>query len=106
MAGFTPGPWEWSTNFNGYETVLRGRAGAAVLVPDSRDGAPPWVDVSDDDARLIAAAPDLLAAVTDILAAHAVTELCKPEELEHAHARLNDALMRGHAAVAKAEAQS
>ena len=63
MAGFTPGPWEWSTNFNGYETVLRGRAGAAVLVPDSRDGAPPWVDVSDDDARLIAAAPDLYEAL-------------------------------------------
>jgi hypothetical protein len=101
-AMFTPGPWEVSEPDANGQPVVRG----------------PWFEVAtcwhhcvgsickeaEANARLIAKAPEMHAALTDILALHAVTELCKPEEREAAYDRLDDALMRAHAILASVEA--
>jgi hypothetical protein len=57
-AGFTPGPWTWDRGDDG-DGRLRGPAGAFVLYARGYDGAD--VIVSDADARLIAAAPEMRA---------------------------------------------
>jgi hypothetical protein len=59
----TPGPWTWERDDSGWADVLVGAGGAVVL--DADDTVSP---VLEDDARLIAAAPDLLAALEVLLA--------------------------------------
>jgi len=68
MTVHTPGPWEWHDDrFWGGKSGLFNDRGEPVCVPNcSNDGdtGAAWFDemLTDDDARLIAAAPDLLAA--------------------------------------------
>ena len=50
----TPGPWEIE---RGYSTIIKS---IGPCVPDEYAGSA-WLEVSDADALLIAAAPDLLA---------------------------------------------
>lgn len=56
----TPGPWKWWTS-NGLNrlTAERGRDGGVLSAVHLRDGFAD-IEVSQADARLIAAAPDLL----------------------------------------------
>lgn len=61
-AKHTPGPWEWAHCEDGDYAFLKGD-GAYVLSPENVPGAAAWVDVNDANARLIAAAPDLLEAL-------------------------------------------
>lgn len=49
----TPGPWEIE---RGYSTIIKS---IGPCVPDEYAGSA-WLEVSEEDARLIAAAPDLL----------------------------------------------
>lgn len=54
----TPGPWSWYTR-NGHRVAIDGSGGAEVARAEEY-GASAWIEVSEDDARLIAAAPELL----------------------------------------------
>lgn len=58
--------WEWQIGRNGYKHLMSGDA--YILSPESDLGdyglsCIEWCDVSDEHARLIAAAPELLAAL-------------------------------------------
>lgn len=57
----TPGPWSWYTR-NGHRVAIDGSGGAEVARAEEY-GASAWIEVSEDDARLIAAAPELLEAL-------------------------------------------
>lgn len=56
----TPGPWEIE---RGYGTIIKS---IGPCVPDEYAGSA-WLEVSDADALLIAAAPDLLNAILSLL---------------------------------------
>lgn len=66
----TPGPWKWMKYPDGRKMLLS-RDLAVIHCPD----APMTVD--EADARLIASAPDLLAALTRILAAFDAGVFCR-----------------------------
>jgi hypothetical protein len=71
-AAFTPGPWFW-TGDDHKPVSLRSRAGDIVADPQADIGdyglsVDRWTDVSAADARLIAAAPDLLEAARALVA--------------------------------------
>ena len=55
-AKHTPGPWEIE---RGYGTIIKS---IGPCVPDEYAGSA-WLEVSEEDARLISAAPDLLEAL-------------------------------------------
>ncbi len=63
----TPGPWEWWTS-NSWRRLRRSERGVStnVLYPCVHEDGQPDVDVSQADMLLIAAAPDLLAALMRI----------------------------------------
>lgn len=67
MSKHSPGPWRWDEGGIAYGTVLRDANDGEVLqgYDDGNDGryVRGKVDVSEADARLIAAAPELLALV-------------------------------------------
>ncbi len=54
----TPGPWSWYTH-NDHRVAIDGPGGAEVARAEEY-GASAWIEVSEDDARLIAAAHELL----------------------------------------------
>lgn len=89
--GFTPGPWKWSES-NGPSRdmpVLHGAGGLEVMdFGDSETyyptaGSPP----DKADARLIAAAPDLYAALHDLLVENDNYEGCPRSSPAWNHAR-------------------
>ncbi|MFV7455446.1 hypothetical protein ACNPMX_11735 [Stenotrophomonas maltophilia] len=55
MSKHTPGPWSWYTH-NDHRVAIDGPDGAEVARAEEY-GASAWIEVSEDDARLIAAAP-------------------------------------------------
>jgi hypothetical protein len=55
MSKHTPGPWKWARDEYGYDRNLD-----PFVIAGTVEGL---IDVSDEDGRLIAAAPDLLAAL-------------------------------------------
>jgi hypothetical protein len=65
MSGHTPGPWTWTPN--GSDVVIVDATGGLVAVvrPDDRHS-----DRSFADIRLIAAAPELLEVLRDVLAVY------------------------------------
>lgn len=77
MSGHTPGPWAW-TNLDDEDSCdqpvsLRGSAGDYVIEPyldwslEPGEGLDEWgMEISEANARLIAAAPDLLKALKRI----------------------------------------
>ena len=68
-AKHTPGPWFWALDRQDQRTsLMRSGSGDYVVCPQADVenyglSVNPWNDVSDEDARLIAAAPDLLEAL-------------------------------------------
>lgn len=66
MSKHTPGPWSWYTR-NGHKVAIDGPDGAEVARAEEY-GASAWIEVSEYDARLIAAAPDMLAALVEATA--------------------------------------
>lgn len=64
-AGFTPGPWAVHNNI-GKKSELGIVADAAPCVIVTMHGTKEWPAITRANARLIAAAPDLLAAVEDM----------------------------------------
>ena len=68
----TPGPWEWSDDGNGN---CWGRAGLKPCVLSATVHGLVYVD--DADARLIAAAPDLLEALREMERLHGATALSR-----------------------------
>jgi hypothetical protein len=95
LAGHTPGPWQAVQIRDGLWHVINDPHRVPIAVVDhSRDGHPPTRKQAEDDARLIAAAPDLLHA--------AKLALTIIEGLEHQTSESIDGnLLR--AAIAKAE---
>ena len=63
----TPGPWEIE---RGYNTIIKS---IGPCVPDEYAGSA-WLEVSEADARLIAASPALLAACWNVVLATDDTE--------------------------------
>lgn len=59
-AKHTPGPWTWAYCHDGDHAFLKGD-GLYVASPESTSGDATWIDISEANARLIAAAPALLA---------------------------------------------
>lgn len=61
MSKHTPGPWGWENHpYNGEPIALTGGNDTDVLLATG-SGEQAWLQVNEADARLIAAAPDLLA---------------------------------------------
>lgn len=60
QAGHTPGPWTWDDP-DGIASGLSGPSGSKVIEDLGYDGL--WIHPSSPDARLIAAAPDMLEAL-------------------------------------------
>ena len=86
MSTHTPGPWHW----DGYHLV--NKIGDVICDDGSAYGEyGPCIDTEGPDARLLAAAPDLLAALRSAVAWH--------EEFDRHEIWLGAA----HAAIAKAE---
>lgn len=65
MTKHTPSPWQWWTS-NSYMRLMSERYGAVAMPVVLSDGHP-HIRVKKADADLIAAAPDLLAALEAIL---------------------------------------
>ena len=72
-AKHTPGPWRWSdvhrASDGGYTWSLIGQGGYGILSCDGEGNSPQGIG-DYDNARLIAAAPDLLEALQNLLAVH------------------------------------
>lgn len=65
MSTFTPGPWTW--NMRGHEFIsIDGPEFQSVLMAEQYAGSS-WIEVSKEDAFLIAAAPDLLEALMEFV---------------------------------------
>ncbi len=67
----TPGPWDWLNSDIGQDGTLVGRRGENVIHHDAYEGM--WFATHDEhrdaaNARLIAAAPDLLEALQELYA--------------------------------------
>ena len=68
MSGYTPGPWVYSPNRDTHDSVIHQDIPVdkyGYYGPDSGGvvGSSEWIWLKDEDARLIAAAPDLLEAL-------------------------------------------
>lgn len=89
----TPGPWEWwtSNSFLRLSSKTTGRDGDVIDSFGMSDGATS-LSVKADDMNLIAAAPDLLEALQDLLIRVADDEEYGPEH----------AITRARAAISKA----
>jgi len=79
MSAHTPGPWEWATDrFRGGYSGLFGPSDVPIIVPqcaNEGDTGAAWFDTSGDagdesitdaNARLIAAAPDMYAVLKEL----------------------------------------
>jgi hypothetical protein len=76
MSKHTPGPWMIG-NIQGVDMVIENHNGLEVCTV--------WEDPKQHDARLIAAAPDLLEALQYVMVAHG-------EQLDHAFQMAQDAI--------------
>jgi len=92
----TPGPWEWTHDAEPYSSQWTLSPG--VLMVDGQDGTPGGDEIHRANARLIAAAPDLLAAVKDARSMLATVEVVDGEDGDP----WSKALARMDAAIAKA----
>jgi hypothetical protein len=96
----SPGPWKWITDRRlslGYLPALWGADGAPVLTLGNAKYPAPGHVPSEADARLIAAAPDLLAAAKAVAAARGGDHEAVLKQI--------DALAQLQAAIAKAEGE-
>jgi hypothetical protein len=66
----TPGPWEWSVDvdYSHFNVIARDTGGVLSIAKAFRQGDGLPIRERECNARLIAAAPDLLAACNDYLA--------------------------------------
>ena len=100
----TPGPWKWvQLDFSGYYHELHDKSGTVICDDGSAQGEySAQIDVKGANARLIAAAPELLEALEDALidfdnwAAH---------EDNHPHEHLVVWAEKARAAIAKAKGE-
>ena len=92
MTSYTPGPWFWSQGVDDWELV--GADANRVLFSWSdrtkwKCGLVIGENIKDADARLIAAAPDLLAALVAL-----TSPICSEDEDAEAHALARAALAK------------
>lgn len=106
----TPGPWYRKGPLTDEESGVAGGVDVDVVTPPEDEGDAPWSilgDLTVEDADLIAAAPDLLAACRQIVDAHSVLfGFGLPLMLDGKpidHTGLNQAAELARAAIAKAE---
>lgn len=96
-AEHTPGPWTLKPCSNGGMILVRGDGTAQGHVQSHLQIVP------NEDARLIAAAPDMLAALQD--AKREIEWLCEQSTLRFNIVKTRQAYLNILAAIAKAEAQ-
>ena len=65
MSKHTPGPWKWWTTHEGAHRINPHKGGLVIASCDTRN---PFSEEQEANARLIAAAPDLLEALKETLA--------------------------------------
>ncbi len=106
MSEHTPGPWAWEPEtevavWDQYKELASVERRPQSIIWTRMDGAAAtWIVANDADARLIAAAPDLLAACEAVEAQLLRdAEGCCPEKLERLHPLYDQVL----AAIAKAK---
>ncbi len=80
-AKHTPGPWQWTQHFDPTISIYRDGFGQIARLYDSSAGT------GKANARLIAAAPDLLAALIEIVSADDAHELTQ-KHIESARAAI------------------
>lgn len=106
MSKHTPGPWVFDTESGGYPSWVEGPEGAEVISGCGCCGSP---NLGIDDARLICAAPDLLAdlaAAAEILRRYEGYHRAKNTEESNAKAEVNAELAaRFEATIAKARGE-
>lgn len=90
----TPGPWEWWTSNSIRRLSAGGRDGNVLHAVRLHDGFAD-VQVSDADAHLIAAAPDLLKALRMAVRQNEDDMILTGEELRVCYAAIDKA--KGHA---------
>ena len=109
MGGHTKGPWVWALDRQNQPECLRQSGSGDVVANAQADisdyglSVNPWIDVSEQDARLIAAAPDLLEAlrslVDDDLTYNGASVIIPAES----HGDALERVRKARAAIAKAE---
>ena len=92
-AAHTPGPWEWID-----DGLFQERNGDAVMVATFEYDRGADIEVSDADARLIAAAPDLLEALKRLES----TARILPESMDEP----GSAMSQARAAISRAEGRT
>ena len=80
-AKHTPGPWQWTQHFDPTISIYKDGFGQIARLYDSSEGA------GKANARLIAAAPDLLDALIEIVSADDAHELTQ-KHIESARAAI------------------
>ena len=79
MTEHTPGPWSWRDDINSGEWNLS----PGVLITPDTDGTPGGDKIDQANARLIAAAPELLEALEAIKdKMHAAPVSCHPDDMD------------------------
>ncbi len=81
MSKHTPGPWQWTQHFDPTISIYKDGFGQIARLYDSSAGT------GKANARLIAAAPDLLAALIEIVSADDAHELTQ-KHIESARAAI------------------
>ncbi|MGE1562172.1 hypothetical protein [Pantoea septica] len=96
MSGYTKGPWEWwtSNSFLRLSSKATGKDGGVIDSYVMSDGHSS-LSVKHDDMALIAAAPELLEALQEILALYEHDEGCREiTEYKRAKAAISKALVQ------------
>jgi len=97
MNKHTPGPWSWQAN-KAHRVAIDGHDGTEVIRAEEYAGSA-WIDISEENARLIAAAPELLETLKAIRDAEwrGWEELASPEEfVRWAKSRANHAISKAN----------
>lgn len=102
MSKHTPGPWKWLHNLDGHSMTIN-KDSKTPIAGISGMGLHVGQDVAESNARLIAAAPDLLEAQRDLV--NLAEAAMKQANNNGAEYDIDGELAAARAAIAKAEGQ-
>lgn len=85
----TPGPWGATTRRGSWDWVVYQEANPNTEICQPFHDGTEFNETGEANARLIAAAPDMLKALTDLIATY---EWCSVDPIDRGYASLNDAI--------------